>query len=168
MDDNKIQRPLEPQIVFHGSNLVVNSPEIRITKYKKDFGWGFYTTKIEEQAISWAARRALSLGGKPTVSRFLYTPNPTLKILEFETTTKEWLDFVALCRHGKTHPYDIVEGPMADDRIWNDVEDYLSGALPYEAFKIIAQFKKPTHQLSFHTVDALLTLSYLDSVEVEQ
>lgn len=33
--------------------------------------------------------------------------------------SEEWLDFIADCRHGKIHDYDIVEGPMADDTIWN-------------------------------------------------
>ena len=36
----------------------------------------------------------------------------------------EWLDFIAECRVGKIHEYDIVEGPMADDTIWNFVNDY--------------------------------------------
>ena len=35
----------------------------------------------------------------------------------------EWLNFIAECRAGKIHEYDIVEGPMADDTIWDYVED---------------------------------------------
>ncbi|MFR6582944.1 MAG: DUF3990 domain-containing protein [Ruminococcus sp.] len=27
----------------------------------------------------------------------------------------EWLDFIARCRSGESHSYDIAEGPMADD-----------------------------------------------------
>ena len=41
--------------------------------------------------------------------------------------SEEWLDFIATCRSGKSHDYDIVEGPMADDTIWNFVNEYLSG-----------------------------------------
>lgn len=29
------------------------------------------------------------------------------------------------CRSGKAHTYDVVEGPMADDTIWDYVEDYV-------------------------------------------
>ena len=39
----------------------------------------------------------------------------------------EWLYFIAQCRSGKTHNYDIVEGPMADDTVWNYVNDFLTG-----------------------------------------
>ena len=41
--------------------------------------------------------------------------------------TDEWLDFVVDCRQGVTHQYDIVEGPMADDQIWDYVEDFIEG-----------------------------------------
>ena len=43
----------------------------------------------------------------------------SLKILRFPERSDEWLDFIAKCRAGETHPYDIVEGPMADDPIWD-------------------------------------------------
>jgi hypothetical protein len=46
----------------------------------------------------------------------------------------EWLDFVANCRIGKEHDYDIVEGPMADDTIWNYVEDFILKNISREAF----------------------------------
>lgn len=74
--------------------------------------------------------------------------------------TDEWLDFVALCRHGSTHPYDIVEGPMADDEVWDYVEAFLEGRISREAFWALARFKHPTHQMLFSTDRALETLTY--------
>lgn len=47
--------------------------------------------------------------------------------------TDEWLDFVADCRRGIEHNYDIVEGPMADDQIWNFVEGFIDGRIPRDA-----------------------------------
>ena len=44
-------------------------------------------------------------------------PNDSLKILKFPEMSDVWLDFIAQCRSGKTHNYDIVEGPMADDTV---------------------------------------------------
>ena len=55
---------------------------------------------------------------------------------------------------------------MADDQIWDEVESYLDGKLTREQFMVLAQFKKPTHQISFHTVAALRTLTFLDAEEV--
>ena len=62
--------------------------------------------------------------------------------------TEEWLDFIAACRLGKSHNYDIVEGPMADDTIFNYVQNFVDGRISREAFWNLAKFKKPTHQIS--------------------
>ncbi len=43
-------------ILYHGSKEIVESPEIRIQRYNKDFYFGFYCTIIPEQAIRWATR----------------------------------------------------------------------------------------------------------------
>ena len=72
----------------------------------------------------------------------------------------EWLDLIAQCRNGKTHNYDIVEGPMADDQIWDYVEDYMSGKISKAAFWELIKFKYPTHQIVFCTEDALKTLHF--------
>ena len=75
----------------------------------------------------------------------------------------EWLDFIVQCRSGKTHNYDIVEGPMADDTVWNYVNDFLTGRISRKQFWVLAEFKHPTHQISFHTLSALDCLTYKKS-----
>ena len=42
--------------VFHGSDLVVTNPELRISSRALDFGPGFYTTTNREQAINFAKK----------------------------------------------------------------------------------------------------------------
>ena len=75
----------------------------------------------------------------------------------------EWLDFIAQCRSGKTHNYDIVEGPMADDTIWDFVNGFMTGKISRSVFWEYAKFKYPTHQISFHTIQALDTLKFVGS-----
>ena len=58
------------------------------------------------------------------------------------------------------HAFDIVEGPMADDQIWDYVEDYMSGNISKAAFWELIKFKYPTHQIVFCTEDALKTLHF--------
>ncbi len=77
--------------------------------------------------------------------------------------TDAWLDFIAQCRSGNTHKYDIVEGPMADDTVWNYVNDFLSGKITRKQFWVLAEFKHPTHQISFHTLSALNCLTFQQS-----
>lgn len=143
-------------ILYHASKEIVEFPEVRKTKYTKDFSWGFYCTNNLEQAIRWANRRE----GEPVINYYSYQPKEHLSILTFEKMTNEWLDFIAMCRSGETHSYDIVEGPMADDTIWNYVNDYLSGRINRKQFWILAEFKHPTHQISFHTLSALNCLTF--------
>ena len=77
--------------------------------------------------------------------------------------TEEWLDFVVECRRGKEHNFDLVEGPMADDQIWDYVEDYLNESISRAAFWELVKFKYPTHQIVFCTEDALQALQFKGS-----
>ena len=86
--------------------------------------------------------------------------NSDLNICFFEKMTEEWLEFVVNCRRGKEHEFDIVDGPMADDQIWDYVEDYMTGSISKEAFWELVKFKYPTHQMVFCTEEALKTLRF--------
>ena len=145
--------------LYHASKQIVQYPEIRKARYTKDFSWGFYCTNNFSQAVRWANRGL----GEPVINYFEYTPNEKLKILKFPEISDEWLDFIALCRSGKTHAYDIVEGPMANDTVWNYVNDFLTGRISRKQFWVLAEFKHPTHQISFHTLSALDCLSFVKS-----
>ena len=72
----------------------------------------------------------------------------------------EWLDFVVACRRGIKHDYDIVEGPMADEQIWDYVEDFMEGLITREAFWVLAKFKYPTHQIVFCTQKSLESITF--------
>ena len=144
-------------ILYHGSQQIVRQPEIRSGKYTKDFSTGFYCTILKEQAIRWATRF-------PTtgyVNIFSCKLIDNLQIKRFETMTEEWLDFIVACRHGETHDYDLVDGPMANDTIFNYVQDFIDGTISREAFWALAKFKRPTHQICFHTQKALDTLTFI-------
>ena len=108
--------------VYHGGYQPVEHPEIRTGKNTKDFGTGFYCTIIKEQAQRWAKRYSTKI-----VSIYEVRLHDDLNIKEFKEMTEEWLQFVVECRSGIEHDYDIVEGPMADDTVWNYVNDFLTG-----------------------------------------
>lgn len=149
-------------VVYHGGYCVIEKPEIRIPKYKKDFGNGFYCTKFQAQANKWAKRFET-----PYVCVYEYTPSTTLNFLKFNSMTEDWLSFIVDCRSGKQHNYAIVEGAMANDQVWNYIADYVSGVLTHEQFWVLAKFKSPTHQIAFCNSSALNCLKYLESYEVK-
>ena len=55
---------------------------------------------------------------------------------------------------------------MADDTIFNYVQDFVDGKISRAAFWELAKFKHPTHQISFHTARALTALEFVESREV--
>ena len=146
-------------ILYHGSKEIVQYPEIRKARFQKDFYFGFYCTQYGEQARRWAAR----YGKNGYLNKYEYQPDESLNYLIFSEMTEEWLDFIVACRSGTPHKYDIVEGPMADDTIYNYVQNYMDGKISRAAFWELAKFKYPTHQISFHTISALDTLKYIGS-----
>lgn len=147
--------------IYHGSSVVVEKPQIRTTRFNKDFYFGFYCTAIRLQALRWATRF-----GDGYVNTYEYREAPNLNILRFEQMTNQWLDFIAACRNGIPHTYDIVEGPMADDTIFNYVQGFLDGKISREAFWNLAKFKNPTHQICFNTPRALTTLTFIQAQQV--
>ena len=146
-------------ILCHGSKEIVQYPEIRKARFQKDFYFGFYCTQYGEQARRWASR----YGKNGYLNKYEYQPDESLNYLIFSEMTEEWLDFIVACRSGTPHKYDIVEGPMADDTIYNYVQNYMDGKISRAAFWELAKFKYPTHQISFHTISALDTLKYIGS-----
>ena len=144
------------RILYHGSNVQVEQPQVKVAGFYKDFCFGFYCTGLERQAQRWAMTKR----PKHMVNVYDYEDKEHLRRLYFPEMTDEWLDFVVDCRRGIEHTYDIVEGPMADDTIWDYVEDFMNGNITREAFWVLAKFKHPTHQIAFCTEQALRQLTF--------
>lgn len=51
--------------LFHGSNTVVDRPDVARSRDRLDFGRGFYLTSVKKQAELWGApgRRCVQVGG---------------------------------------------------------------------------------------------------------
>jgi len=62
--------------VYHGGYMAVEMPRMIKSKFPKDFGDGFYCTKLEMQAIRWASRYDTAV-----ISIYEYTPDENLKTL---------------------------------------------------------------------------------------
>lgn len=111
--------------LFHGNNTIVDQPKMITDGHYRDFGYGFYCTNLERQA----KRCVLVKKNNPIVNIYDYQENKNLNTLIFDEMSDEWLNFVVDCRRGIKHNYDIVEGPMANDTIWNYVDDFVSGII---------------------------------------
>ena len=149
--------------IYHGSYLEIEFPQIRKHKFTKDFSWGFYCTEIKEQAQKWASKFKT-----PIVNEYRLKNIEELNVKVFKDYSHEWLDFVVSCRSGSTHSYDVVEGPMADDTIYEYLEAYIDNMMDEEEFFKLMKFKYPTHQISFHTIKALAHIEFIGPYPVEK
>lgn len=158
--------------LYHGSTYIVEVPTLEILNYKTDFGKGFYTTTDFEQAKKWAIIKKNRLNDKENihvyVNVFEYEGNSKLKILNFENATREWLNFVYKNRESEKleHVYDIVKGPVADDRLYKVLSGYEDGT--YDVEETIKRLKTYllANQISFHTELAISCLKYVETIEV--
>lgn len=148
--------------VYHGGYCPVVNPEIRPVRFNKDFGNGFYCTVIKEQAERWARRNRT-----PVVSIYDVTIAEGLDVLNFRDMSDAWLDFIVSCRRGTPHSHDIVIGSMANDQIYNYVNDFIAGVISREQFWAMMKFKYPTHQIAFCSDRSLQCLSFIGSEAVD-
>jgi len=157
--------------VFHGSYTKINEIDLSKCEIGKDFGQGFYVTKIKEQAEFWAERKGLYNKTEGVVTEFEFNENAfqyfRLKTLRFGGYDENWLDFVAMNRNTAlsqpTHDYDIVEGPIADDKIATRIITYLKGKISKQQFLEELKFVKETHQICFCTGRSLQMLSCIEN-----
>jgi hypothetical protein len=153
--------------VFHGSYTQIQEIDLSKCEIGKDFGQGFYVTKIREQAQFWAERKGVDNDTQGVVTEFEFNENAfqhfRLKTLQFAGYNDSWLDFVIMNRNTAlpqpTHDYDIVEGPVADDRIATRIKKYLKGGISRQQFLEELRFVKETHQICFCTGRSLQMLN---------
>lgn len=154
-------------ILYHGSNMAVEKPEIRKNLRALDFGSGFYLTTSKLQAEKWAKsvakRRRV---GEPILNIYTFDENTIeekkLKIMFFKKADIEWLDFVVSNRMEKAAAelYDIVAGPVANDTTVRVINDYMDGSCSKETAIERLLSQKLTDQYAFLTESALSYISF--------
>jgi len=158
--------------VYHGSYTFIEEIDLTKSLPNKDFGKGFYVTKFRQHAEGWAKVIGRRHKTKGFVTEFaFYNTEFTkrlCKIKHFDAYSEEWLDFVVENRNpfGEMHNYDIVEGPVADDKVQNRIGNYLEGQISKTDFLEELKWHENTHQICFCTLKSLLTLRRTDQKQV--
>lgn len=157
--------------LYHGSTLIIRNPSLRPGRPNADFGKGFYTTSNLEQAVRWAnIKKERENADKAVVSVYEFDEstlrNQELNIRHFNGADAEWLYFVTGCRKSKPHDYDLVLGPVANDKVFTTVNLFESGVLSAEAAILQLKAYKTYDQIAFHTERAISLLYFVESTEV--
>ncbi len=161
-------------ILYHGTNLDIQSIDLALCRPYKDFGRGFYTTELSEQAQKMAGRVAKIYGGTPIVNVY-EVPDDLLKIPELNIMnfgnipSGNWALFVMNNRNkyftdlGNMNcnfdcKYDIVSGPIADDDMTVLFRQYQNNMITLNMLINGMTYKETTTQYSFHTERAVKLL----------
>ena len=153
--------------VFHGSYIEIEAIDLSKCQANKDFGRGFYVTRYLKQAEEWAEIIGKVNGTVGVVTEFTFYEraftDEALNVLRFSEYNDDWFDFIILNRDLETteqkHNYDIIEGPVADDKVQRRISKYMEGEITRkDFFEQLTKYPEPSHQICFCTVNSLRML----------
>ena len=144
-------------ILYHGSYLEIPKPDLAHSRKNVDFGRGFYTTPIYEQAVKWCEK--FKRRGKDAIDScypFDEKAYHQLKVLKFDSYSEQWLDFILNCRKGNDSiDYDIVVGGVANDKVFNTIELFFDNLIDKKEAIRRLRYEKPNLQICFRTQNSL-------------
>ena len=154
--------------VYHGSYMEIFDIDLSKSQSNKDFGKGFYVTKFRKYTESWAMNISRRYDKKLFVTEF------TLYERAFEEADTTSCDLTITTRLGwilsyrdpafttNQHDYDLIEGPIADDKVQNRINDFLDGLITKNDFLNELKNHEETHQICFSTINSLQLLKKTD------
>ena len=152
-------------ILYHGSNMTIGRIDLGKSKPNKDFGKGFYLSESEAQAMEMAAFKTSLLGGEPVVTKFEFDESAMqssdLRVRVFDDYSEEWADFVFANREGnEVEQYDIVYGPIANDKVGLQIRKLKDGSIDKAEFlNRLKYMKGVTYQYFFGSERAVKYLT---------
>lgn len=143
-------------ILYHTSQLEIKKPDITYSRSNLDFGRGFYLTSLKEQAVLYG-QRFIKRGENAFLNTYEFDENiKDCKYKKFSSYDSEWLEYITACRKGlKCEVYDIIEGGIADDQVFNTLDLYLSGIYTREQALDQLKYKNPNHQVCITSQEIL-------------
>ena len=134
--------------LLHGTDHIIEVPDIRIGNPHNDYGMGFYCTKVDEMAREWACKK--NTDGFVNSYAFDTDGLKALNLLDGNHTVLNWMALLLQFRTFKLDSevaidardyiidhysidlsgYDVVIGYRADDSYFQYAESFVSNTLP--------------------------------------
>lgn len=155
--------------LYHGSNQIIKEIDLKKSHPNKDFGQAFYLSEEYIQAEEMAKFKVVIEGGTPVVNEFYFNEEllngNELHICRFDGYSKEWANFVFINRdvnNKSEHNYDIVYGPIANDRVGRQITNFKEGYISFDEFLNRLKYMKGiTFQYAFCTENAISKLQVI-------
>ena len=166
--------------LYHGTDCLFDEPDLAKCNPNKDFGRGFYLTP-DLAAAKRMAERANERDGWSGGPRYVLTylldeaAIADLTVRRFALSlNEECARFVMANRvpraraadHNRDNRYDLVIGPVADDKMVGLFKMFERGIWTIERVVEELRYKKLTVQYSFHTAKALSKLTFKEAKRV--
>ena len=157
--------------LYHGGTDIVKEPRIIFSEQGRDFGFGFYTTNIYEQAFKWAKRQGRIRKTQPILNIYEFDCEKAEKDLNFKQFidySLEWLEFVVNNRATPQyrHTFDIVFGKIANDDVGETVQAVVDGLMPFDFALQKLAFMPANNQYAFCSEKALSYIKFSEFQEV--
>ena len=173
-------------ILLHGTDHIIEVPDINIGNEHNDYGKGFYCTKAEEMAKEWACKQNTD----GFVNRYELNTDG-LKILDLTDGQHTVLNWIAILLKYRTFKlsseiaidareyiikhysvsiadYDIVVGYRADDSYFQYAESFVSNGLPLRSLNKALKLGKLGEQTVLVSQKAFDRIKFIDAAPVSK
>lgn len=158
--------------LYHGTDFLFERPDLSLCRPFKDFGRGFYLTP-DLAVAKRMAERCVERSDWQGASKYVYVYDfddldlSSLNVRRFTPTVNEGFAMFVMANrrlrttsadHNRDNRYDIVIGPIADDKMGVLFRRFEDGEISLEYLTSELKFKKLSMQYSFHTNRAVSKL----------
>ena len=150
--------------LYHSSFFIIENPDLKHGRINADFGQGFYLSSDKEFVLRWSKRHL----GKKTYINEYELDTRGLKICRFERNI-EWFSYILNNRSSQADDllaYDVIEGPIANDTIYDTWGLLSSGIFSKEESLRLLQLGPSYTQLVIKSEKALSQLQWLNAEEL--
>ena len=172
--------------LFHGTDHIIEVPDIHIGNPHNDYGMGFYCTRIDEMAREWACKK--NTDGFVNIYSLDTEGLKTLNLLDGNHTVLNWIALLLQFRTFKLDSavaldvrdyiiehyaidlgdYDIVVGYRADDSYFQYAESFVSNTLPLRSLNLALKLGKLGEQTVVISPKAFARLRFTDVYPVDK
>ena len=172
--------------LLHGTDHIIETPDITIGNPHNDYGMGFYCTKVDEMAREWACKK--NNNGFVNVYDFDDTGLNVLNLLDGNHTVLNWIALLLQFRTFKLDSeiamdardyliehyaidlssYDVVIGYRADDSYFQYAESFVSNALPLRSLNTALRLGKLGEQTVVISQRGFDRLKFLEAYPVDK
>lgn len=172
--------------LYHGSNEIVEHPELGKGRVNNDFGQGFYCTMLYELACEWASKRE---DANCYVNEYRLDLSG-LKVLDLTDPAYNVLNWIALLIQNRIFTsaasisaqaqeylienfsldvsgYDVIIGNRADNSYFSFAQDLVNNAISVQKLAKQMKLGKPGLQYVLRTEKAFDQLTYVGAQEVD-